>query len=70
MSMFDWSSSGSSAGADSSETVSKKFWIYWAVTIPLTLLVMALWRLWWLWQERLYQKEVNEAVEKVMDDDS
>ncbi|TVY51394.1 hypothetical protein LCER1_G005876 [Lachnellula cervina] len=69
MSMFDWSSSSSSA-ADNTDTVSKKFWIYWAVTIPLTLLVMILWRLWWLWQERLYQREVSEAVEKVMDDEA
>jgi hypothetical protein len=28
----------------------------------LTLLVIVLWRVWWLWQERSYQKEVNDAV--------
>jgi hypothetical protein len=70
MPMFDWSASGTSAEADNPKTVSQKFWIYWAVTIPLTLLVMILWRLCWLWQERLYQREVNEAVEKVIDDDA
>jgi len=69
MSMFDWSSSSkSTAQSDTPETVSRKFWIYWVVTIPLTLLVMVLWRAWWLWQERLYNKEVSEAVEGVMDD--
>jgi hypothetical protein len=33
-----------------------------AVTIPLTLLTIVIWRLWWLWQERSYQKDVKEAV--------
>ena len=66
MSMFNWSSSkssntdGSAVGEDSS--VSNKFWIYWAVTIPLTLLVMIIWRVWWLHQERVNDEAVNEAV--------
>jgi hypothetical protein len=60
MSMFSWSQSLSNS--DTSSVVSNKFWIYWVVTIPLTLLVIVLWRVWWLWQERSYQKEVNDAV--------
>lgn len=63
MSMFDWATQSGEA-----DTVSKKFWIYWAVTIPLTLLTMIVWRIWWLWQERLYEKEVNEAVGEVKDE--
>lgn len=59
MSMFSWSQSSSS---DGTSVVSNKFWIYWAVTIPLTLATIIIWRLWWLWQERSYQKEVEEAV--------
>jgi hypothetical protein len=59
MSMFSWSQSSSDTQGES--VVSNKFWIYWAVTVPLTLLVMVLWRVWWLWQERNYQREVREA---------
>lgn len=69
MSMFDWASESSNP-ADNGDTVSKKFWIYWVVTVPLTLLVIVLWRIWWLWQEKSYQREVNDAVGQVEDDDS
>jgi hypothetical protein len=58
--MFSWSQSSSQSGASS--VVSNRFWIYWAVTIPLTVLVIIIWRVWWLWQERSYQDEVKEAV--------
>lgn len=60
MSMFSWSQSSSQS--DPSSVVSHRFWIYWAVTIPLTVLVIIIWRLWWLWQERSYQEDVKEAV--------
>ena len=59
MSMFSWSESSSQSGPS---VVSNRFWIYWAVTIPLTILVIIIWRVWWLWQERSYQEEVKEAV--------
>ena len=68
MSMFSWSQSASES--DTSSFVSNKFWIYWAVTIPLTMLVIILWRVWWLWQERSYQREVKEAVGEANDDES
>jgi Mg2+ and Co2+ transporter CorA len=38
MSMFDWN-----AGAGSSATVDRRFWIYWAVTLPLTVAVIVVW---------------------------
>ena len=59
MSMFSWSGGTSQ---DSSEVVSHRFWIYWAITIPLTALTIIIWRVWWIWQERGYQKDVKEAV--------
>lgn len=33
------------------------------------MLVMILWRVWWLWQERSYQREVREAVGEASDDE-
>ncbi|KAL9620361.1 MAG: hypothetical protein Q9160_005061 [Pyrenula sp. 1 TL-2023] len=38
MSMFDWK--------DEQQIVSKKFWIYWIITIPLTLLTVTSWLIW------------------------
>jgi hypothetical protein len=26
--------------------MSRNFWVYWAVTIPLTIIVLAAWRIW------------------------
>ncbi|KAH6662103.1 hypothetical protein B0J14DRAFT_310194 [Halenospora varia] len=65
MSMFSWSSSNNNADdttKSNPSTVSPNFWIYWAVTIPLTLITVAVWRVWWLWQERKYQEQVNKAA--------
>jgi len=71
--MFNWSVSKSlnASGSNDKEEeglVSNKFWLYWAVTIPLTLLVIIVWRVWWLYQERVNNKAVNEAMEKVGDE--
>ncbi|KAL8928730.1 MAG: hypothetical protein Q9208_001508 [Pyrenodesmia sp. 3 TL-2023] len=40
MSMFDWQA------PEGSSVLSSLFWIYWAVTIPLTFVVFLVWRFW------------------------
>lgn len=58
--MFNWNppSSGSSTtpdSPDSTPTVSPYIWVYWVISIPLTLLVMLLWLFWSrreLWKSR------------------
>ncbi len=64
MSFFSWSSPASASGTS---TVSNKFWVYWVVTIPLTLFVIILWRVWWVWQERKYITELAVATGKSED---
>jgi hypothetical protein len=44
MPMFDWESNGK-------DTISPNFWIYWAVSIPLTLITAGGWRVWWHYQK-------------------
>ncbi|KAK2129217.1 hypothetical protein NOF04DRAFT_1321582 [Fusarium oxysporum II5] len=44
MPMFDWESDGK-------ETISPNFWIYWVVSIPLTLITAGGWRVWWHYQK-------------------
>jgi hypothetical protein len=61
--MFSWNQSSLSTGSNS--IVSNKFWIYWAVTIPLTLSVMAIWRVWWKAQEIKNEDEMDDALELV-----
>lgn len=40
--------------------ISKQFWIYWLVTIPLTLVTMAIWSMWRYWQRGIVSREKNE----------
>ncbi|RYP75331.1 hypothetical protein DL771_002427 [Monosporascus sp. 5C6A] len=35
------------------------FWVYWAVTIPLTLFIIALWRAWWVNQDRYFRRHLS-----------
>jgi hypothetical protein len=48
MSMFDFS-----VATSSSTFVNPNFWIYWAVTIPLTLAVLMIFKLWMSFQREM-----------------
>lgn len=50
MSMFNWQASGNDP------VLSSRFWIYWAVTLPLTLLVLSVW-LSWLHHHKRHEPE-------------
>ena len=53
-------------------SVSDQFWIYWAVTIPVTILIVAIWYVWEKRREKRYDKEDtdlekgSEDMEKVI----
>jgi hypothetical protein len=42
MPFFDWTGS---------PVLNSRFWIYWAITIPATFLVLAAWRIWYRFDE-------------------
>lgn len=71
MFMFSWSFSPSPSPDSTTEVVSDRFWIYWAVTLPLTALIMLLWRVWWVWQQRKYDCEdlAAETAMRAVDDE-
>ncbi|KIX02237.1 uncharacterized protein Z518_08176 [Rhinocladiella mackenziei CBS 650.93] len=61
MDMFDWQNATSKNVVSSSDedngqthTVSPQFWIYWAVTIPLTIVTLAGWAIWWRVEQRRF----------------
>lgn len=62
MSMFNWDA------ADSSPVLSRRFWIYWAVTLPLTAVVVLAWLLWTHRQTLLHRAQDREAREQFRDD--
>ncbi|RYP89166.1 hypothetical protein DL770_004538 [Monosporascus sp. CRB-9-2] len=35
------------------------FWVYWAVTTPLTLFIITLWRAWWVNQDRYFRRHLS-----------
>jgi hypothetical protein len=64
MSMFNWQ------GKNPDAVVSSKFWIYWAVTLPLTVIVALSWRLWWSWEKRHYDRDVLMEIEGIEEPES
>ncbi|KAI1352773.1 hypothetical protein F5Y01DRAFT_278627 [Xylaria sp. FL0043] len=69
-SMFNWqkgtaSDPGASADAPGhlpNPTVMPTFWIYWAFTIPLTLVILSAWRGWWVNQDRYFRRHLSNEL--------
>jgi hypothetical protein len=66
MPFFDFSSTGGN------NAVSPQFWIYWVVSIPLTIIVILSWTIWYRWsihQHRLEdeQQTVDDAIFGALD---
>jgi hypothetical protein len=38
------------------------FWIYWAFTIPLTLVILSAWRGWWVNQDRYFRRHLSNEL--------
>jgi hypothetical protein len=47
------------------EDISSKFWIYWAITIPLTLIVLAAWIYWYQINKRSHEA-MDRKIEESM----
>jgi hypothetical protein len=55
MSLFDWQ-----PGADG--VVNWRFWIYWSITVPLTVGILVAWRAWWVGQDRYFRKHLSKDL--------
>jgi len=58
MSMFNWQ-------GDSGSILSSYLWLYFAITIPLTLIVLLIWYLWFKLSDKEYQKRKELDVKLV-----
>jgi hypothetical protein len=56
MPLFNWNAERQS------DVVNSRFWVYWAVTIPGTLAILGVWRLWWMFEEWRVKKEEVSGV--------
>ncbi|KAI0455058.1 hypothetical protein F5B21DRAFT_472720 [Xylaria acuta] len=70
VSMFNWQKGTAADPAASqdapkdlpSPTIMPSFWIYWAFTIPLTLLILSGWRGWWVNQDRYFRRHLSNEL--------
>lgn len=56
MPLFEWNAD---TGAYPSSTPFQ--WIYWAITLPLTIILMIGWRAWWAIEEKSWRLELEQA---------
>lgn len=59
MSMFDF---GDSKDSNSNSSVPPRFWLYWTISIPLTIGVITIWRAWWVMQDRYFRKHLSKEL--------
>ena len=62
MPLFQWDAVGDT------KVVSNRFWIYWAVTVPLTCLTLLFWVLWTKRQARMHRSSEKRAREELRSD--
>ena len=62
MPLFEWNAVGDGI------FVSKRFWVYWAVTVPLTCLTLVVWVLWTRRQARVHRVLERRAREELWAD--
>lgn len=58
MGIFNWQTGSD----DEDSVVGYDFWVYWALTVPLTILILVLWRAWWVGQDRYFRKHLSKDL--------
>lgn len=38
------------------------FWVYWAIAVPLTLVIVIVWRAWWVNQDRYFRRHLSKEL--------
>jgi hypothetical protein len=62
MSMFNWEWGITSDDATDSPLVLPLFWVYWAFTLPLTIFIVMLRRVWWVNQDRFSRQHLSREL--------
>ena len=58
--LFNWESTASDGEGDDLDVVSPKFWIYWVTAIPLTLVTLIGWAIWWRYEIKRYPDDPED----------
>lgn len=67
MTFFNFQDDNNNGNNNSGPEVSGRFWIYWVVTIPVTMLIVAIWYVWEKKRDARYDKE-DRDLEKGSED--
>jgi hypothetical protein len=59
--LFNWEPGTTSSG-EKEDVVNKRFWIYWAITAPLTFVTIVGWAIWWKFEMKRYPKDADDAA--------
>lgn len=59
MGIFNWQGD---LGGGPDPVVGYDFWVYWATTVPLTIIILILWRAWWVGQDRYFRKHLSKDL--------
>ena len=57
MGMINWAPSNSDK-----PTVTPYVWVYWTVAVPLTIVVIIVWRIWWKIEDAKHQQQLSKAM--------
>ncbi|KAI0408982.1 hypothetical protein F4802DRAFT_593834 [Xylaria palmicola] len=55
--LFNWQGDG--------KVVSDLFWVYWALAVPLTIVVGAGWRLWWSLEKKHFDRDISVEIKAI-----
>lgn len=58
--LFNWEPGSGGADGPAPPVVSKKFWIYWVVAVPLTALTLVGWAIWWRIEVKRYPDDPDD----------
>lgn len=65
MGMFSWTAiGGDGSGGGNGSSVSPDLWIYWAVAVPLTIVTLVGWAVWWKFEEYRYDRDIQRSQER------
>lgn len=70
MGIFNWQGNDGTSDGDEA-VVGYDFWVYWAITLPVTIIILIAWRVWWVAQDRVFRSRLskNLSEEKYYTDD-
>lgn len=47
---------------DNEQVLSAKFWVYWLIAVPLTVIILCVWRGWWVTEDRYFRRHLSKEL--------